>query len=92
MKKLILLMVMAFAGSIAASNAQGYDPNYKHQSGKKADTSINYISYHEVSGNVHHANYKHQAGRKPASTSKAVTIPVTTGGQDRNYKHQFPAR
>ncbi|MFL5729408.1 MAG: hypothetical protein ACJ75J_07960 [Cytophagaceae bacterium] len=93
MKKFILVTCLALAGSYSVSKAQqGYDPNYKHQAGKTADHSIDYVTIQEQSGTGHDANYKHQAGRRQQSRKNALTLPTGGTRKDGNYKHQFPSR
>jgi hypothetical protein len=89
MRKLILFTCF-LAGSYCVSMAQGYDPNYKHQAGKKADTCFKYISFKEQPDRSHDPNYKHQAGKKQ---TKRDSIVLPSGNRnDANYKHQFPSR
>jgi hypothetical protein len=90
MKKLFFFTCLALAGSYCVSNAQGYDPNYKHQAGKTPDNSFPYISFKGKSDTGHDPNYKHHAGKKNHKRD-SITIPAGSKG-DGNYKHQFPSK
>jgi len=91
MKKIILSTFLAIAGSYSVSMAQGYDPNYKHQTVKIADTTFDYITVSEKTGTRPDANYKHQAGKRQ-NHKGGLIIPAGRKRIDGNYKHQFPSR
>jgi hypothetical protein len=91
MKRIILYTFLAVAGSYCAGMAQSYDPNYKHQTGKIADTTFDYITVREKAGVRPDANYKHQVGKKQ-NHQRGLIIPAGRKKIDANYKHQFPSR